>query len=329
MLARQQTLRALIDWSHALCTEQERLLWARASVFADGLVLEAAEEVCSGDGIAREDVIDLVIGLVEKSVLVCEEHSPVVRYRLLETIRQYGLERLRDSGDEERLRRRHRDWYRDLAIRADQEWFGPGQVEWFARMRGEHGNLRTALDYCLTRPGEAQAGSAIATSLRSYWIAGGFLHEGRRWFDRLLAADALPTAVRAQGLSVNARLAVLQSDFALATSMVEESRELAIRFDDRTILARVAYVAGLAALIEQDLARAVTLLEEAVQRYRETDDPLGEVNSLPYLATAHSFLGHSDTAVELFEECLELCEPRNESWFKSWASATRRSPPRW
>lgn len=311
---RQQTLRALIDWSHALCTEKERLLWARASVFVGGLDLEAAEAVCSGDGIAREEIVDLVIALVDKSVLIREEHSSGVRYRLLETIRQYGRERLAASGEEVALQRRHRDWCQTLAIRAEQAWFGPEQVTWFTRLHQERGNLRTALDFCLATPGEAGAGLAMATALRFYWIAASFIHEGRRRLDSLLAADTETSVLRARALCVNARLAVLQSDFATARPMLDEARESG----DDAVLAQVVYVSGLAALIRHDLAAAVELLQEAIDRQRALGDPMGVVNSLVYLATAHSFLGHSQLAVKLFEECLETCEPVREHWFTSY-----------
>lgn len=317
-LPRQQTLRALIDWSYALCTERERLMWARASVFVGGLDLASAEEVCSGDGIARGEVVDLVIGLVEKSILIREEHASGVRYRLLETIRQYGRDRLRESGEETRLRRRHRDWYRDLALQSEREWFGPGQVDWFAWLRREHGNLRTAMEFCLTAPGEAPEGSVIAAALRFYWSASS-LHEGRRWLDCMLAADPHPTPRRAWTLVVNARLAVLQSDFSVATAMLAESRELAIRFDDTAILAGIAYVSGLAALFQQDLTTAVLLLEEAVERHREVADLMGEVHSLLYLAAAHSFLDHSPEAAKFFGECLEHCVRSGDHRFTSCA----------
>ncbi|SNS71069.1 non-specific serine/threonine protein kinase [Streptosporangium subroseum] len=318
VLPRHQTLRALIDWSYTLCTDQERLLWERVSVFSGGLGLEAAETVCSGDGIDREEIVDLVIGLVDKSVLIREEYPSGVRYRLLETIRQYGRDRLRESGEEEGLRRRHRDWCQDLVTRAEREWFGPNQVMWFTRLRGEHSNLRTALDFCLTAPGEVERGLAIATAMRFYWIAAGFLHEGRCWLNPLLAAGAERSVFRGRALCVNARLAVLQSDFTAAESMLEESRSLAKGFGDAATLAQIAYVSGLAALVRQDLTRAATLLEEALDRHRAVDDQVGEVNSLMYLATAHSCLGHSRRAVTLFETCLAMCETRSEHWFRSY-----------
>ncbi|MGI5289870.1 LuxR C-terminal-related transcriptional regulator [Nonomuraea polychroma] len=317
-LPRQQTLRALIDWSYALCTEQERLLWSRLSVFSGGLDLEAAEHICAGDGIASEEVMDLVNGLVDKSVLAREEYPTGVRYRLLETIRQYGREQLRSSGEEAELRARHRDWYRDLATRSGQEWYGPDQVDWFTRLRAEHGNLRTAMDYCLTTPGQAENGLVIATALRFYWIAAGALREGRSWLDRLLTAEPAPTATRARALLVNARLAVLQSDFEVATEMLEECKELGRRHDDTLVLAGAAYVCGLAALIQRDPAGAVELLGEALETHRAAGDQMGAVNTLMYLATAHSLLGHDEQAAALYKECLTICEAQCEHWFRSY-----------
>ncbi|MEU4548542.1 ATP-binding protein [Nonomuraea dietziae] len=318
VLPRQRTLRALIDWSYLLCTAQEQLLWARLSVFSGSLDLEGAEHVCSGDGIATEEILDLVIGLVDKSILVREEHRSQVRFRLLETIRQYGRDRLHESGQEDKLRRRHRDWYQDLVLRAQHDWFGPDQVTWYARLRTEHGNLRTALDFCLAVPGEAESGLTIAAALRYYWIAADSPHEGMSWFNRLLAGDGRPTPARAWALCVKARLAVLQSDFTAAATLLDECGELARRFDDLTITGSATYVAGLAALLQQDLSRALTLLSKALDCGRRTDDQIGVVNSLIYLATTRSLLGQSDQAVEQFEECLAICEPRHENWFRSY-----------
>ncbi len=192
VLPRQQTLRALIDWSYELCSEQERLLWERASVFADGLDLEAAEEVCAGDGIAREEVVDLVIGLVDKSVLIREEH-PAGRA-------------LPAAGDDPPVRPRPAHRLRAgehaaaaaprplpaLAARAHAQLFGPAQVSWFTRLQLEHANLRTALEYSFGETGETGAGLDMATDLLYHWITSYYLGEGRRWLDQGLAADTEP-----------------------------------------------------------------------------------------------------------------------------------------
>ncbi|MFI6598545.1 ATP-binding protein [Nonomuraea sp. NPDC050536] len=318
VLPRQRTLRALIDWSYALCGEQEQTVWARLSVFSGSLDLEAAEHVCSGDGIDVEEIVDLVTGLVEKSILMREEHGTTVRYRLLETIRQYGRDRLRESGEQDNLRRRHRDWYQDLALSAQRDWFGPEQVAWYARLRTEHDNLRTALDYCLAVPGQEESGLVIATALRFYWIAANSPHEGRSWLERLLAVDARPTLMRASALCLQARLAVLQSDFAVAAGLLEECRELTGEFGDLSLTGTVSYVAGLNALLQRDSAEALRLLTEAVEYGRAADDQICVVNALIYLAVVRSLAGRSAQATEVFEQCLAICEPRRENWFRSY-----------
>jgi len=175
---RQQTLRSLIDWSYYLCTERERTVWARLAVFAGGFELDPAEDVCAGADISNEDVLDVVASLVDKSVLLREEHGPLVRYRMLETIRQYGQERLAEAGEEELLRRGHRDWYERLVERFEAEWLGPDQAGWLTRLRLEHGNLRAAMDYCLTAPApatEQYAGRAKALRVTGWLTA---LHTG-------------------------------------------------------------------------------------------------------------------------------------------------------
>ncbi|MBN6050950.1 tetratricopeptide repeat protein [Nonomuraea sp. RK-328] len=317
-LPRQQTLRALIDYSHALCTDQERLLWARLSVFSGSVDLEAAEHVCSGDGIAAEEIVDVVIGLVEKSILLREEHGPMVRFRLMETIRQYGRDRLRESGEEAELRRRHRAWYVDLATRMHHEWFSPAQVTWYQRMRLEHDNVRSVLDHCLSEPGEAQEGLALAAALRFYWIAADAPREARRWLDDLLAADPAPSPARLWALGVDARIAVLQSDFAVAADLLKEYRALGRVLGDDTAQGAAAYVGGLAALLQSELPEAETLLGEALACGRAVGDDMLVANALIYLGTTRSLLGRAAEAVESFEECLSLCETRDERWFRSY-----------
>ncbi|MET9618586.1 ATP-binding protein, partial [Kitasatospora indigofera] len=130
-VSRHRSLRATVDWSFELCSPDERLLWARLSVFAGGCDLDAAESVCAREGLTRDAVLDVMAGLVEKSIITREEHHGRARYRMLETIRQYGREQLRSTGEEPELRRRHRDHYLRLAERVQERWFGPGQVALF------------------------------------------------------------------------------------------------------------------------------------------------------------------------------------------------------
>ncbi|MCZ0975241.1 hypothetical protein O1L55_36275 [Streptomyces albulus] len=215
-------MRALIDWSHELCTGRERLLWARASVFRGGFDLESLERVCTDAELPPGALLDTLDALVTRSIVNCRQEKGRSRYHMLETVREYGHERLAASGSLDALRGRHRDRYAELTARAGREWFGPRQVEWFTRLRLEHPNLRAALEFCLERPGQARAGLALAVSPRHYWITAGLLSEGRRWLSQLLAADdpkddgedaAGPDpAVRVHALVTETYLGILQGD---------------------------------------------------------------------------------------------------------------------
>ncbi|WP_433440572.1 ATP-binding protein [Nonomuraea sp. CA-141351] len=314
--SRHRTLRALIDWSHGLCTEQERLLWARLSVFTGSLDLEAAEAVCAGDGIARDEIIDLVIGLVEKSVLIREDHRYGVRYRLLDTIRQYGRERLVASGQEEELKRRYRDYYRQLSHEAQAQLFGPAQVKLLTRLRVEHPNLRTALEYCHAE----HAGLCIdmASDLLYHWITSSHLSEGRNWLEQGLAHPVGPSEVRARALWACGRLAIIQGDEASAIGLLAESRTLGEQLGLQPVLGYVALYSGMVAIHQGDTASAVRSFEEAVTRHRAGGDPAGEVQALTWLSLAHSFLGDSERAVAAAEESIAICDAHGESWHRAY-----------
>ncbi|MCC5579371.1 AAA family ATPase [Microtetraspora sp. AC03309] len=318
VLPRHRTLRALIDWSYGLCTEQERLLWARVSVFAGSLDLEAAEEVCSGDGIAREDVVDLVIGLVDKSILIPDEQGQAMRYRLLDTIRHYGRERLEESGQDAVMRRRHRDYYRGLAAEADRLLFGPDQVAWFTRLKREHANLRTSLEYCFAQ-GETLAGLEMATDLLYHWITSYYLHEGRGWLDRGLAAESERGEARARALWANSWLAIIQAEIAPAEAMLAESRALGERLGLERVLAWVALFSGVVALYQGEVDKGIELYKEAIRRYRGIDDPMGEAFTYLRLCLAYSLIGESAAAVEAGERCVEVCDAHGDGWHRSYA----------
>ncbi|GAA4231079.1 putative ATPase/DNA-binding CsgD family transcriptional regulator [Streptosporangium album] len=320
-LPRQQTLRALIDWSHALCTERERLLWARVSVFSDGLDLEAAEEICSGEGIDREEVAELVMGLVDKSILVRDDHPshlPAARYRLLETVRQYGQERLVASGQESALQQRHRDYYRKLAAEAYTQRFGPLQVAWFSRLRLEHANLRSALEYCFTEPTAPAAGLEMTADLLYHWITSYYLSEGRRWLDRALLADTAPSEVRARALWANSWLAIIQADIASATVMLREARALGEQLGQQAPLAYAALYSGMVAMYRGDAESAIPLYQEAIALHRATGDPMGLALGLIRLSLAYSFQGDSPHAVSIGEDCLALCDAHGENWHRAY-----------
>ncbi len=192
---RQQTLEGAIDWSYQLLSEHERLLWARLSMFAGGFELDAAQAVCAGDGLEAEEIPELVGSLVEKSVLKRRQGDAADRFRLLEPLRQFGRERLREAGGETSLQRRHRDWIGELASIAGAN--DARQVEAFERISVERANLWTALDFCLSDPGEAEAGAAICRDLWIYWAAQGPATDVRRVLAALL--ELIPAPDRSRG----------------------------------------------------------------------------------------------------------------------------------
>jgi predicted ATPase/DNA-binding CsgD family transcriptional regulator len=311
---RQQTLRALVAWSYELCSAEERALWALVSVFVGSFDLEAAEHVCADERLRRGSLLDLVAGLVEKSVLMREEHDSGVRYRLLDTIREYGRERLAEGGDETALRRRHRDYYLELALRASSGWFSAQGPLWRERMRLEHPNLRAALDFSLSGPGEAETGMYLAAVVGFFWRVSGLLSEGRRWLDRLLALGAEPTLPRAYALWANGMLAVLQNDVPTARSLLDEGLSLARQFGDAPAQAYATLFSGHLALVEGDLVAAADLLEQARAAHLAMENPLGVGFALFWGSLTASALGDAERATRMAAEYLALCEAHGAHW---------------
>ncbi|WP_043726624.1 LuxR C-terminal-related transcriptional regulator [Kutzneria sp. 744] len=305
---RLQTLRAAIDWSFALCSPLEQLLWARASVFVGGFDLEAAEAVCSVDPITQHEVFDLVAALVDKSVLTRTDYGAPARYRMLEAIRQHGRERLAASSQQRVQRARHRDHYHHLATRAEGEWLGPHELEWFAWLRREHPNLRAALEFCLTEPGQARAGLEITTALLHYWVRSCSLEEGRRWLRRALELDPQPSLQRAKALWVKGWLTLQHADMTTALSLLEQARVLAHQLSDESVLAYTTLCLGTAAFFQNDLNHAVALLEDALAHHHALGDPAGAWLALGYLALATAVLGEPDLSVGFSRERLDLCD---------------------
>ncbi|MGP4046599.1 ATP-binding protein [Streptomyces sp. 2A115] len=184
-LARHQTLRTAIGWSHELCTPLERLLWARLSVFAGGWDVEAAEFVCHGGPLDAEEILALLASLTEKSIVTREGDGVAGRYRMLETLRGFGAEWLDGLGEQAAVRLRHRDYFRWIARQGEAEWLGPGQRMWAERLTVEHANLRLALEECLAAP-EPETALELAGTLWYFWFACGFADEGRGYLERAL-----------------------------------------------------------------------------------------------------------------------------------------------
>ena len=287
---RQQALDATVGWSYDLCSPAEQVMWSRLSVFSGGFDLEAAEEVCDGDGIHRDDVLNLVASLVNKSIVVRQQATEHITawYRMLESIRQFGAARL-DEDEVRALKVRHRDHYRSLAKQFAAESFGPRQADWFIRLRREHGNIRAALEFCLADRAEAPAAFDIAAPLWNWWFAG-FLREGYRYLIQALDLATEPTAGRAHDLWAASYLAMFAGDFDRNATMLAECAEIANGLDDDLLQARIKECKGHATLYQGDLPAAIALLEEACADFRAIGNPLGEFDTLILLTAAAFFL---------------------------------------
>jgi predicted ATPase/DNA-binding CsgD family transcriptional regulator len=306
--ARQQALDATVGWSYDLCSPAEQLMWARLSVFSGGFDLEGAEEVCAGDEILSEEVLGLVASLVNKSIIVRQqatEHT-TAWYHMLESIRQYGDRRLVDRDEVRTTRVRHRDHYRSLAAQFAAEGFGPHQADWFVRLRHESGNLRAALEFCLSEEGEAAAAFDIAAPIWNFWFAG-FLREGYRYLTRALDLATDPTRERAHALWAASYLAMFAGDFDRNASMLAECEEIVAGLDDPLLVARIKECRGQATLYLGDLPGAIALLDQARREFQALGNALGEFDTL-ILLTAGTFFLEDPRAMEFSRQALALAE---------------------
>jgi len=268
---RQRTLRGALDWSYDLLSKPERVLFGRLSVFAGGWTLEAAEAVGSGEGIEEEDVLDLVSRLVDKSLVVLGTTAHgVVRYRMLEPVRQYAQEKLEASGEAEELRRVHAQYYLQEAEAAEPELARPQQRLWVERLEEEHDNLREALSWVLER-GEAELGLRFGGALWRFWNARGYLGEGRRWLEEALAGSD-PALARVKALEGMGWLVQLQGDSERAEATYEEMLKLSRELGDKGNTATALNSLGALALARGDNERAKSLLEENMSVLRELEN---------------------------------------------------------
>jgi non-specific serine/threonine protein kinase len=318
---RHQTLGAAVGWSHDLCTGQEQLLWARLSVFPGDFDLEAAECVCAGGILAGDTLFSPLGRLVEKSIVLCEQDGR--RYRMLDTIREYGAEQLLLLGERDQLRHRHRDYYLRLVEEAAAGSLGAEQVEWLARLRQETPNLRIALDYSYACPGQEAIGLHMTVLLRHYWLSLGLFSEGRRWHDPALAigGDSPEGAWAVYGAGV---LALQQGDLEAAKPLLGQAGDLARDLRDRDLGAHVTDAQGIALFFAGDLAGAGACHEKALADYAEIgySDPFALV-TLTRLGAVCCLTGELDRAIRLSEECLRISEELGEQWSRGTALWTR------
>ena len=365
---RHRSMRATLEWSHELLSEPERVLFRRLSVFAGGWTLEAAEEVCSGEGIEESEVLDVLSELVERSLVVAEAgQEEVPRFRMLEPIRQYGQELLEESGESEALRSRHAAYYLKLAEGADaeeaqSEFRRARPAAWLERMEAEHANLRAALSWSLdedidhpdgyaeSEGGREEVGLRLGAALFWFWNTHDYLSEGRGYLQRALSgrrSDPTTASLRAQAFVEAGWLAGIQGDIGVAKALTEEGLalyrqlgdeegiasaltnigmvavlgqrediplpavmeelgELKPHLENKTTLAYLLLLQGMIAVSQGDLERSVTLHEQGLEVFRETQDTRGILNCLIHLGGIALAGGDYDGALSLLQESLRL-----------------------
>jgi predicted ATPase/DNA-binding CsgD family transcriptional regulator len=305
-LPRHQTLRTAIGWSHELCSPGERLLWARLSVFAGSFDLPAAEQVCSDGDLPAEEVMEHLIALVDKSVVLRADGDEGTgsRYRLLDTIRQYGAEWLVQTGGAEACRRRHRDHHVVLAERFYDRLLTADQVPLYRALRSDRANVRAALEYAFAEPEGLLYGLVLATKLWAFWQTAGLLSEGRHWIDKGLSRHLGPGSERAHALVVSGMLALMQGDLEPALARFEEARGTAEQVGDETALAyALGYIGGVHGLYG-DAVRARRYIDDSQARLRTLDDRLGLVISYYQGAFLRAVLDDIPGAVEMCDQAL-------------------------
>jgi predicted ATPase/DNA-binding CsgD family transcriptional regulator len=308
---RHQTLRATLDYSYELCSEPARRLWARLAVFAGGATLDAVLHVGATDS---DDVEQALSELVDKSILTFGRS----RYSMLETIRGYGIERLRATGEEAAARQSHCDYFAGLVAAAGAPTSGERTA--LQQLRAEHANLRAVLEFCLDDMDHLDLGLSLAAGLWPFWAGCGLVREGRHWLGELLSRQRRGGTPRLGGLWVDGFLAALDGDQSAARRRAGDCTELAGILADRGAIAHATVVRGAAELFDDELEEAVQDLTTAVALERQLPSPNPILTtSLIALGIACCFAGQYAPAIAAVDEASRLSAANGEELQHSWS----------
>ncbi|MHB1415890.1 MAG: ATP-binding protein [Chloroflexota bacterium] len=313
--AHHETLEAAFDWSYNSLTPQEQRLFRRLAAFTGGWTLQAAENVCVGEGLAPVEVLPLLARLVDQSLVVAEETADGGRrYRLLETMREYALARLRGAGEEMLLRRRHRDWFLMWAEAGEPDVWGPKQPLWLNQLEAEFSNLWAALVWSRAMPGEAEAGLRLWVALLRFWDIRGHLSQGQSILDSLLKLAPGGTTTRTLALIEAGHLAARQGDLAGARRALEEAHRLSrhLPFAVGTVVSLIGF--GHLAEEEGNFPAAEALWQESLILARSAGYAVGIYLSIGWLGHLAFLRGDVARATALMEEALVLTRERGDQW---------------
>ena len=305
---RQQTLRALVDWSYELLTADEQIALDRLGVFVGGFDLAAAEAVCGADPLGAGDVLDLLQSLIEKSLVMLEERDDGARYLMLDTIREYAREKLAQRDDAAAVAARHCDHYFAIAKAARVGLRGPQQAEWLWRLEVEVDNVRSAIALSLAGGVDQLIAVKFAVALQSFWILRGYSSEGRKLVEAALALPSIQASPLAQAfaLYVGAALAESQSDHAEARRMLETCLALRRTLTNEIDIAATLSTLSMARLQAGDAAGAAASESEALEIFGRLDDRIGEAIGLLHLGQIALWRGDDAAARAHLEQCLAV-----------------------
>ena len=309
-LPRQQTLRSMIDWSHSLLSEAERMLFQRLSVFAGGWTLEAAEEVCASDGLELAEILDLSAHLVDKSLVVKDEEAAGLRFHMLETIRQYAAEKLKMSGEEGAFRHMQAGYFSYLAKEARERSWKPDYAMWLNRLERERDNLREALSWSAVHDRE-RLFPQLAGDLWRFWSMRGPLSEGRAWLDQAVEvceanASSLENELIIRVIGGDSELARSQGDFEQALWLKQQLLEMCRNWGNEKWLGAILRDLAIMYADHGNCERSLALAEEALALQRKLGDPAGISHALKGLCLALMCFDEPQAARKAIEEATQI-----------------------
>jgi non-specific serine/threonine protein kinase len=319
---RHQTLRAAVDWSHQLCSPAERELWARLSVFAGSFDLDAVHEVCADPGTPYEQAVETLVGLVDKSI-VTSEPGEGSRYRMLDTLREFGAVHLAASPHGENVAGRLVSRCLRLARRFDAHLLDDNQAAMFRQLRSEHANIRTALGHALAGPrvrnDQQRDGAELAIALHAYWQISGLLAEGRHWLGKVLERFPLPASQHASALLVRGSLATFCGEIPVAVAGIREGIAMAAGLDEPLIVARGHVYLNLALAFAGQHEDAAAAGAEAVRLMEAAGNRIGLIVIQPQLAQLRALSGDVDGCRQTCAAGLgAFSEHSTEQWIHSY-----------
>lgn len=318
---RHQTLRAAIEWSYNLLFPSEQIMFRRLSTFVGGWTLDAAESVCSDkemiseDALEKEDILELLIQLVNKSLVMTEERNAEIRYYFLETIRQYANDLLETSNEADDIRNRHLNYFLDLVEEAEPYLVGADQLKWLNKLEFEHNNLRAALEWSL-KSSTGESALRIAGAIGQFWWIRNHFVEGQDWIKQVTAKGNNSSA-QAKALHWGSILARTQGHLQMAKNLSYESLDICRTIEDRDGIARALNVLGSIAFFENEFSAAQEIWNEALTIYRELGNKRAiapVLSNLGYMALTQ---GHIERAQTIYEESLTYCREAGDKWVLS------------